>query len=473
MSLPDVNVKILDGGLGLLSATSSKAHAKVGVSSQGVVNEIVPITDPGKIKEKFGTGPLAGALYDSFAAGARAVYAVRAAGDVAGSVGEVTSTKTGGGDVAVSGIPLDAYGIVIEIVDPGGKNEAAFKYSLDGGNTFSGKITVPALLKYDVPDTGLAFEFTEDGVTPENSFAAGDKYLCATTAPQASVANITDAVAVLLASNYSFEFVHVAGESASSVWAALSAKASEAESKYRYMHFLAEARGPSDSETVDQWAAALVSEKGSFASTRVSVCAGRLEVTDMGTGRIASRNGAGIYAGRVSAVPVGVSPGKVLEGSLPAVVGLSPAGINDDHILALDEAGFVTFRQYVGLTGMYVTNGRMAADQTSDFRYVELRRPMDKACTLVRSAALRAEHAEIDPTNLDKSLAALEAQLAAPLDGMAGAGEIAQGRVVIPRDQDVLATSTIRVKVRIVPMAVMRWIEAEIGYENPLQAEEV
>lgn len=473
MPLPDVNIKILDGGLGLLPTAASRVHAKVGVSSQGVINEIVPITDPGKIKEKFGTGPLAGSLYDSFAAGARAVYAVRAAGEVAGTIGEVTATKTGIGDIKVSGTPLDAYSVLVEIVDSGATNEATFKYSLDGGNTFSGKITVPTLLKYDVPDTGLTFDFTEDGVTPESSFEAGDKYACATTAPQASVTNITDAIDALLASSYFYEFIHVVGESNASVWAALSAKAGEAQSKYRYIHFLTEARGPSDVEDVDQWVSALITEKGSFASTRVAICAGHLEVTDMGTGRLANRNGAGIYAGRVSAIPVGRSPGKVLEGPLPAVVGLSPVGINDDHILALDEAGFVTFRQYVGLTGVYVTNGRMAADQTSDFRYVELRRPMDKACTLIRMTALRAEHAEIDPTNVDKSLGALEAQLTAPLDTMAGAGEIAQGRVVIPRDQDILATSTIRVKVRIVPMAIMRWIEAEIGYENPLQAEEV
>jgi hypothetical protein len=95
---------------------------------------------------------------------------------------------------------------------------------------------------------------------------------------------------------------------------------------------------------------------------------------------------------------------------------------------------------------------------------------MDKACTLVRNTALRFEHAEIDPTNIEKSLAAMEAQFTAPLDTMVGAGEIAAGRVVIPRDQDVLATSTIRVKVRIVPLAIMRWIELEIGYENPFQA---
>jgi hypothetical protein len=470
MPLPDVTVDILDGGLGLLPPSAAGLHAKVGVSSAGTVNEIVAITDPGKIVEKFGTGPLVNALFDSFAAGARTIYAVRANGDVAGTIGAVTATKTGTGDISVTGSPLDAYELVVEIVDSGAKNVATFKYSLDGGDTFSGKITVPTALTYTIPNTGLTLNFTEDAINPSNSFIAGDKYECKTTAPSASVSSVTAAIDALLNSGYLYEFIHVVGPSDAAMWAALDAKATDAEGKYRYIHFLAEARGPAAAETVDQWVTALGTEKGSFASTRVSICAGRLEMVDMNTGRVVDRNGAGIYAGRLSAIPVQVSPGKVMEGSLPSVVRLNPAGINDGHILALDEAGFITFRQYIGLSGFYITNGRIAAPVTSDFRYVELRRPMDKACGLVRTAALRFEHAEIDPTNMEKGLAALEAQLSAPLDIMVGAGEIARGRVVIPRDQDVLATSTIRVKVRIVPKAIMRWIEVEIGYENPFQS---
>jgi hypothetical protein len=468
--LPDVTVTVKDGGLGLLAASSSGLQAKVGVSSVGTVNEIVSIADPGKIAELVGTGPLADALYDSFAAGARTIYAVRAAGDVAGTVGEVTATKTGTGNIAVTGTPLDTYELSVEIVDSGAKNVATFQYSLDGGDTYSSKITVPTALTYGIPSTGLTLTFTEAEVTPENSFKAGDKYTCNTVAPQASVSSINAAIDALLNSNYLYEFIHVAGPSDNSVWAALATKAGTAENQYRYIHFLAEARGPSAAETVDQWVTALLAQKSSFSSSRVSICVGRFEVSDMGTGRIVDRNGAGIYAGRVSSIAVQISPGKVMDGPLPSVVSLNPAGINEGHIQTLDEAGFITFRQYVGLSGFYITNGRIAAETTSDFKYVELRRPMDEACTLVRAAALRFEHAEIDPTNTEKSFSALEAQLTAPLDTMVGAGEIAQGRVSIPRDQDVLATSKIRIKVRMVPMAIMRWIELEIGYENPYQA---
>ncbi|MCL6612629.1 MAG: DUF2586 family protein [Peptococcaceae bacterium] len=467
--LPDVRVNVLDGGLGVVPPGTAGLQAKVGVCSAGTVNEIVSISDPADVSSKFGTGPLADALYDAFAAGASIVYAVRASGDVAGTVGEVSSVKTGQGNMTAAGSPLDEYEVVVEIVDPGAKNVATFKYSLDGGDNFSSKITVPTGLTYDIPGTGITLTFSEYVTDPSQSFLAGDKYTFSATAPSASVNSVNAAIDALLNSNYKYEFIHVVGPSDNSMWAALDAKAAAAQSNYRFIHFLAEARGPNAGETVDQWATALLAMKANFASSRVSICAGRFEMICMGTGRQVNRNGAGIYSGRVSSIPVGISPGKVMYGPLPSVVGLRPAGINDGHILSLDEAGFITFRQYVGLSGFYVTNGRIAAESVSDYKYVELRRPMDKACALVRAAALQFEHAEIDPLDMEKSLTAMEAVLTAPLDAMAGAKDISRGRVVIPRNQDILATSKLRVKVRIVPLATLREIELEIGFENPFQ----
>lgn len=466
MPLKDAKIDILDGGLGMLPPSSSGNHAKVGVCSKGIPNLIISVTDPGQIAEKFGTGPLANALYDSFASGARTIYAVRATGEVDGVVGEVTATKTGTGNVTVSGTPLDAYELIVKIVDSGARNEATFKYSLDGGDTYTAKITVPTGLTYVIPDSGITLSFTE-GVETANSFKIDDQYSCNITAPQASVNSMNLAIDVLLDSKYLYEYIHIVGAADTPVWAALAAKAISAETNFRFIHFLCEARGPAPSETVDEWVAVLLGAKSSFSSTRVAICPGRFEMADMGNGRVVDRNGAGIYSGRVSAIKVQESPGKVADGALPAVVALRPIGINEGHIQALDEAGFVTFRQYVGLDGFYVTNGRIAAPSISDFQYVEVRRPMDRACALVRNSALHFIQAEIDPTNLEKSFAAMEAYLSSPLATMAGDGGIARGRVVIPRDQNVLATSKVRVKVRIVPKATMREIEVEIGYENP------
>jgi len=126
----------------------------------------------------------------------------------------------------------------------------------------------------------------------------------------------------------------------------------------------------------------------------------------------------------------------------------------------------VTFRKFEGLAGVYVTNGRMKANATSDFRYVEWRRVMDKACREVRVAGLKSMHREATDTGVE----ALRSDLQQVLDVMRGNAEIVSGRIVIPEGQDFIGTSTIRVKVAIVPVGTFRQIEVTIGLENPFRA---
>ncbi|MDR3561905.1 MAG: DUF2586 domain-containing protein [Negativicutes bacterium] len=464
MGLPDVTVNISDGGLGILPASSTGILAKVGVSSSGEVNQIIPITDHGQITNAFGTGPLADALADSFmVAGTCTVYAVRAASDIVGTNGAITSTKTGTGTLTVAGEPLDQYDVVVQIIDGGRKNSATFQYSLDKGNTFSGKITVPATGDYLIARTGMTLTFAEGVTDPVDSFLAGDSHVFSTTAPSASVTSINAAIDVLLQTNLTYEGIHIVGPSQPSLWAALSARALEAESKFRYLYIVAEARGPLAAETVDAWATAIIDDADDFADTRVSIVAGRLEISDLLSGRTIERNGAGVYTGRIAQLKVMESAGKVIIGSLSGVVSNRPSGINDGHILALDEARFVTFRQYEGLNGIYITDGRMMAEDISDFRYIELRRVMDKACRNCRMAALRFVQAEASTEGID----ALEAFLQQPLNIMIGDKEITAGRISIPKNQDILATSMLKAKIRIQPVGIMRDIELDIGFENP------
>jgi len=90
---------------------------------------------------------------------------------------------------------------------------------------------------------------------------------------------------------------------------------------------------------------------------------------------------------------------------------------------------------------------------------------MDKACREVRLAGLRKLFGDAD----EAGLAALTDALQQPLDRMKSAGECAGARVTIPANQDFIATSAVRVKVRIQPTPKMRWIELEMGFENPFR----
>lgn len=375
--------------------------------------------------------------------------------------------RQGLGSMAATGDPTIDGRIEVQITGSGTLNQAKFRYRLDGQSTWSPEQTVQATCQ--VPGTGVTLQFTE-GDPANYSFLSGERFGVPMTGPTATVEDLMEAIDSLLAVNYPVEFLHVVGPTGPSVWAALQAKAEEFESQYRYLHVLAEARGPAEAESADEWVAALLQQAESFAGTRVSVCAGRAYIEYMGhRGDI---NAAALYAARLSRIGVQQSPGRIVDGSLPLAIEVAPVDsegrslINDGHIALLDATGkFVTVRRYVGQAGVFVTNGRMKVNQSSDFRWVEWRRVMDKACREVRLAALRSVHKEATP----EGLRALQADCQQPLDIMRGAGEVYDARASIPDGQDFLATSTVKVKIRIQPVPTMRWIEVEMGFENPFR----
>lgn len=455
-----IKVTIQDGGLGIQRQTNTRLQAKVGVSSAGTVNQVVRLRDVGNITASFGTGPLANALGDAFAAGARDLLAIRAAADVIGTRSPVTSTNTGTGTMTVAGDPLDAYQVEVEILSDGTLNEATFRYSLDGGDTWSTRQTVPTGGAFALPGTGLTLTFAA-GVPAEDSFKTGDVFEFTTTAPSASVNSLGAALDVLLASTEEFDLVHVVGPTTLAIWTVLATRAATAATNGRYFHFVAETRGLGAAETAATWATALATEVAGFADTRVTLVAGRAEILDLLTGRVVDRNIAGLYTGRVAAIAEHRSPAEVALGALPQMQALAPAGITVTDLATLNEAQLVTAQTILGLAGYYLNEGWVHAPADSDYQTVELRRIMDKAARLVRRAALRYDHAEGTP----EGIAALEAQLTAPLNNEM-AGQIQAGRVVIP-EQDVLATQQLVAKIRITPIPIMREIELDIGFENP------
>ena len=458
--LPDVYLSITDYGLGILPGGSAGIIAKVGVSSKGKENTIALLSDSDQIVPNFGSGVLVDSLADSFTGGSKTIYAVRAAADIPGTISEVVKTAAEGDTstlkVESASKPLDAYDVIVEITGSGALNAAYFRYSLDGGSSYSDRITVPSTGKYTLADTGLEMTFTGD-------FIAGTVWKFKTTAPQASVGNIIAAVQVLLDSALTYECIHVCGESDPAVWTALDVLAKQAEADYRYCYIEADAPYKSGNQTTDEWVQYLSNARANFASTRVGVCAAFGTVVDMLTGKQVVRNLHGIIRGQISTLKRQESPGAVEKGGLNGVVNIQPADLNNAQILALDNAGFTTVRKFIGLNGIYITNGRMMSENGSDYEQEENRRVMDHSCELVRSQALKKVKSGI-PAEGPK---ALEAFLSHALNSQIGEGEIISGTVVIPDDQDVWSTSKITTKIRIVPVPIMREIEIDIGFENP------
>ncbi|SKC68276.1 DUF2586 family protein [Maledivibacter halophilus] len=469
MSLNDVKIKIADGGLGISSAGGDGIHVKIGVS-KAEKNKLIVINSSMKvneIKDVLGHSPLADAVMDSIGTGASTIYCIPTQGTEAGSIGDVIHSGTGEATYTVSGTPKNSYEIIIEVLKDGGLNGATYRYSIDGGNSFTGEKTIPTDGEVTIENTGIKITFTE-AADPENSFKIGDVYSFKTTAPKMSNQEVLDAISTTEDAVFEFEYIHIVGESDAPMWAAVATQADILFSTYfKPVFIICEARNKKKEESISEYVESLITARNSVNNYRLQVVAARAEIVSL-DGKIRNSNGAGDVAGLYSKSNVSQSIGEVSEFPLNNVIKLLPEGI-EPYISILDQAKFVTFRRYIGLEGFYVTNGRMFAPDGSDYQYAETVRTINKAVREIRKQALFNIQMQLDPINIEGSINLLKEFLQIPLENMTDDKEIASGEVIIPKGQNVLGTSKLKVKVKAVPMAIMREIEIEFGMENPFK----
>lgn len=466
MSKGSVDNKIKDGALGVLPAKATGIFGAVGVCSNPT-NGIIILTDPEDANEKLGGGPLRDVVCQALAMAKTTVYVKGIAGSTPGTIGSVTHVGTGGGTLTMSGNPKNEYKVVVKIVTGGGLNVAVAVISVDGVETK--RFTIPTDGVYTLTYTGLTFTFA---VADEATFVEGDTYSFETTAPKASNAEILAGVDELLDSNYDYEFIAVSGVSDTTLWAALATKAeSAATSRYRYIHFKCQGRYLSSSETLDGWVGALTgTERGLTVGGRVQVCVAWVESSDAITGEVDRRPGLGWCCGMSAQKDIHEPVDHVGSSALSGITKILPEGMNDGHINALDNAGYVTFCQYIGKTGVYITHGRMFAEATSDYGLEERRRVMDYACKTVRLVQLDYINSTV-AIGADGSIEGLDmfkAISANVLNEMKKIGQISGYEIDIDPTQNILSTETLRTKIRIVPLGKMTFIENEISYKNPV-----
>lgn len=468
-TLPGVYVNIRDGGLGVLPLPAENVHAKIGVASAGPVNQVVSVANLDDLQNTFGVGPLVEAAAIALALAGGPVYLVRVNASVAGTASAVTATRVGSssGTVSVSGSPNDAYEVIVEITRTGSVagNDAAFRYSLDGGDTWSAEKALVA--SYALENTGLTLTFTDGAGTVK--FEKGDRFAFATTAPGYTLTDLNNALSALLADPREWGFVHVVGAASATVFAAVDTKMNEAQTAQRYAFAVLEARDMASGETESAWMNALLTEYGSSASTRVAVVAGHAEVMSPITGRIHRRSLAWPYTGRLSAIPISEDPARVARGPVPGIVSLYH---DEARNTGLDPAGFTTFRTFTGLTGYYVTNGRMKAPGGSDFDLVQNRRVMDAACRIAVNAARRFlnEAVRVDGAGLidERDAQRIEGYVKGQLEAILVAqGHASAVDVVLDRATNVLSTRSATLTVRVRPLGYLKWIEVQVGFENP------
>ncbi len=462
--LRDVRHTVTDGLLGLSGDQGEGVHIKIGVSpvkSKGPII-ITGTSTAAKMKEKLGLSPLADSVMDSCENGAGKVICIPAGASAKGTITEAESKSEG--TCSMTGEPYNVFSVKVEMTGKGGLNMAAFRYTTDGGASWSEDLTVPLSGEYELAGTGLKLAFALD---EGKSFAVGDSFSWTTTAPKMTGPDVLKALDSLKHLNVEAEFVHIVGGMTPELWAAASEVQKElAESYHKVFFFVLEAYEPEVGEEPEAYVERLKEDRKKVKNYDIQVVAARGVYTGM-DGLTRETNLAGLVCGFYAKTKVHKSIGEtavisVQEGKLT----LRPEGI-EEHIGELDESGYLTFRQYDGLAGYYVTNARMMSPEGSDYRYAEDVRVKNKIIRKTRLEALKQLQSEVDLSDIDGDLKAKAQFIQAPLENMVETGEISAVQVDVPGGQDILKTETLELVIRYVPRGTIREIVIDLGVNNP------
>ena len=470
--LRDVNTKITDGGFGSVDGSGVGAHVKIGASPVSMPSPIIISSSMGykKIKEKLGLSPLADACMDSIENGSSLIYCIPVIPSIKGVVVNIDKGNvTGLGSCTVLGEPNNAYDLLFEITASGGLNEAAFKYSVDGGFSYSEEMTMPISGEVSILNTGVIFKFTEN-VVKKDSFKVNDVYRVITSAPKLSNQQVIEALESIRNFQYEYEFIHVVGESEKALWAAVSTEIEVLSQKYKKPAMVIfESRNIRSDETLDDYCKSLTEEKKGLQNFDIQVVTARSIYTRMDH-TVKDINNAGIVCGLYSKTKIQDSIGEVAKVWIPEnkMIELRPKGI-EDYIGILDNAKYLTFRKYQGKLGFFVTNARMMCPDGSDYKYAELVRVKNKIYRETRKQALEQIQSNIDLSDLEGSLNTMAKFIQVPLEEMARNGEISSGRVEISNGENLLTEEKLNARVRYVPRGYIREIELDIGMENPFR----
>lgn len=187
----------------------------------------------------------------------------------------------------------------------------------------------------------------------------------------------------------------------------------------------------------------------------------------------------GTLAGRLASVPVQRNAGRVKDGALfptEMYVGSVKVDEGGSVIAGLYDKGYITPRKYVGRSGYFFTDDRLACDETDDYAHISSRRVIDKAYRIVYDTLLDMMLDELE-VNEDGTLQtgivknwqqtvedALNANMTA--SGELSAGDDGEGCVCyIDETQNVLATSKVLVTVKVRPFGYARYVDVSLGFQ--------
>lgn len=463
MTLPYVKNTVRDGQSGAL-ALGADLHVKIGVSSAGSYAGMVVYTDPDTLADDYGVGPLvsAGAFHIATSKKPVGVIRVDPAQVTAGSLGSITKVGAHAGPTIAdnSSTPLDTYDLLLEIVLGGALSTATFRYSLDGGDTWSAAILSAATVA--LTGTGISLTF------PVGTYVAGHQYSAAPRGPTYNITGLTTALGLAFVDVNAYRLIHAVGygtdatATATLIASANTLMEGAADDSQRYTRLVMEAADDIDADQISALTA--------IAADRVALVGGFAYLLNPFTGAFSRRPAAWQFVSRAMSVRISRDVGAVADGAL---TGIESIERDEFKTPGLDAARINTLRTWIGRFGYFITRGRLLAQPGSDFTNLTNGLVMDAACRVAYDALLTFVNSDVLVKRSNGQITEQEAQSIESFvtsklrESISEPGDASDVQYVIDRASNILTTEMLRGKTRILPLGYIRYIENELSFRNP------
>lgn len=190
----------------------------------------------------------------------------------------------------------------------------------------------------------------------------------------------------------------------------------------------------------------------------------------------AANQSVGLVAGRIASGSVDRNIGRVADGALNVLTmfaGNTSIELADTETIY--NLSYTTFRTFTGISGYFISDDLMATKETDDYNHLTAVRTIDKAARIAYAVLVQQlldkVQVKSDGTMLQPVIVSWQQILEnAIASNMTASGELSDDggdngvQVYIDPTQDVLATSTINVELRVRPFGYARYINVLLGF---------
>lgn len=189
----------------------------------------------------------------------------------------------------------------------------------------------------------------------------------------------------------------------------------------------------------------------------------------------------GLVAGRLAAEPVQRSLARVRSGAIASAemyIGTNPAELGDPEVA--HDLGYIVPRTFVGKSGYYWSDDKLATGASDDYATIARRRTIDKAYRIAYKT-LVDEIADEVPVDAEGKLAAYHckgvetAVESAIVNQMTSEGNLGNDpedandlgvQCYIDPEQNILATSRLEVSLKVKPYGYSKYINVKLGFKT-------